>query len=106
MSDSVKSKIKADLNLSREHNGNDQPIDGDSLAEDDRDQILSLDPGSLDPTTHNGGAAGVDAQPGSHHGEGHSEPNPHRCPHVGGGLGEEPSEVNSLPSSSKKIVEN
>ena len=102
MSDSC--KLKSYLNLSGEHDGNDQPVDGNSLAKDDRDQILSLDPGSLDTTTHNGGAAGVDAQPGSHHGEGHSKPNPHRCPHVGGGLCEEPSKVNSLPSSSKKIV--
>ena len=104
MSDSC--KLKSDLNLSGEHDGNDQPVDGNSLAKDDRDQILSLDPGSLDPTAHDGGAAGVNAQPSPHHGEGHSKPHPHRCPHVGRGLGEEPSEVNSLPSSSKKIVEN
>ena len=33
--------------LSRKDDGDDEAIDGDGLAEDDRDQVLRLDPGAL-----------------------------------------------------------
>ena len=41
------------LNLSREDDGNDEPIDGNCLAEDDGDQVLGFDPWSLHTPTNN-----------------------------------------------------
>ena len=41
------------LDLTREHDGDDETVDGDSLAEDDRDQVLGLDPRGLDATANN-----------------------------------------------------
>ena len=41
------------LDLAGEHDGDDEAVDGDSLAEDDRDQVLGLDPRSLDATANN-----------------------------------------------------
>lgn len=44
------------LELSSKHNSNNQSIDGHSLAEDDRDQVLGFDPGCLDTATDDGHA--------------------------------------------------
>ena len=41
------------LNLSRQDDGNDEPIDGNCLAEDDRDQVLGLDPWGLHTSADN-----------------------------------------------------
>jgi len=53
--------------LAGHDNRDDEPIDGDSLAEDHRDQVLGLDAGGLHSAPHDGGAGGIDPQPGSYH---------------------------------------
>ena len=93
------------LNLSGQNNSNDESIDGDSFAENDGDQILCLDPGSLDAAAHDGGAGGVDAEGGAHHGEGDGEADPDTGPHVGRGLAQEPAEVQPLSSPGEHIVQ-
>ena len=50
------------LNLSRKDNGNDESIDSHSLAEDDRDEVLGLDPGCLDAAANDAGSSRVDAK--------------------------------------------
>ena len=55
--------------LSRQHNCDDESIDSDGLTEDNRDQVLGFDPGSLNTSTNDGGASGVDPQSRSHHTE-------------------------------------
>ena len=40
------------LNLSRQDDGNDESIDGDCLAENDRDQVLGFNPWSLHTSTN------------------------------------------------------
>ena len=40
------------LNLSRQDNGNDESIDGDCLAENDRDQVLGFNPWGLYTSTN------------------------------------------------------
>merc|ERR1712080_692052 len=59
------------LDLARQDDGDDESIDGDCLAEDDGDEVLGLDPGGLDASADDGGAGGVDAESGAHHGQGH-----------------------------------
>ena len=61
------------LNLSGQDDSNDESIDGDGLAEDDRDQVLCLDPGGLDAAAHDAGAGGVDSKGGAHHGQRHGQ---------------------------------
>ena len=41
------------LDLAGEHDGDYEAVDGDSLAEDDGDQVLGLDPRGLDATANN-----------------------------------------------------
>ena len=59
--------------MSRQNDSNDESIDGDSLAEDDGDQVLGLDPGRLDAAAYDGGSGGVDTEGGAHHGQGHGQ---------------------------------
>ena len=92
------------LNLSSENNGDDEPVDGDSLTEDDTDEVLSLDPGSLDSPSDDADPSGVDAQGGPNHGEGDTETHSYQGPHVGRGLGEEPANVYPLPPACQEVV--
>ena len=41
------------LNLSRQDDGNDEPVDGNCLTEDDRDQVLGFDPWGLHASADN-----------------------------------------------------
>ena len=96
---------KSYLYLSGEDDSNDKTVDGDSLTEDDRDQVLSFDPWSLDAAAHNGGPGGVDPQGGPHNREADGEADTDAGPHIGRGLAEEPTEVDPLPSPSEDVVE-
>lgn len=49
------------LELSGEHDGHDDAVDGDDLAEDDGDQVLGPDSWRLDTSTENGGTGDEDA---------------------------------------------
>ncbi len=69
--------------MSGQHDGDDETIDGDGLAEDDGNQVLGLDPGSLNTSTHDRGASGVDAQSGTHDTEGDGQTDAKGGPHVG-----------------------
>src|SRR6266496_492643 len=57
---------KSYLDLSGEHDGDDEPVDGDGLAEDDRDEVLGLDPGRLHAAPDDADPGGVDAEGGPH----------------------------------------
>ena len=81
------------LQLSSHNNSNNQSIDGHSLAEDDRDQILGLNPGSLDTTADDRDTGGVDAESSADNGKGHGKANSDGGPHVGAGLHQEPSKT-------------
>ena len=61
------------FNLSREDDSNNESIDCDSLAEDDRDQVLGLDPWGFDTSAYDGSSGGVDSHSGSDHTEIESE---------------------------------
>ena len=61
------------LDLSREDDSDDESIDCDSLAENDWDQVLGLDPGGLDSSAYDGSSSCVDSKGGSDHTEIESE---------------------------------
>lgn len=49
------------LQNTSQDDGNDEPVDGNSLTEDDRDQILGLDARGTDTTANNAHTSSVDA---------------------------------------------
>ncbi len=79
------------LQLSSHNNSNNQSINGHSLAKDDRNQILGLDPGSLDTTANNRDTGGVNAEGGADNGERHGKTDADGGPHIGASLHQEPS---------------
>ena len=87
--------------MSRQNDSDDESVDSNGLAEDDRNQVLGLDPGSLNTSTHDGGASGVDAQSGAHDTEGDGQTDAKGGPHVGGGLRQVPSYADTLTASSQ-----
>ena len=92
--------------LSGEHDGDNETVDCNSLAEDDGDEVLRLDPGRLDAAADDRTASGVDTEGCAHDGERHGQPDAKRCPHVWRGLREEPAEINSLSSARELKVMN
>ena len=90
--------------LSGEHDGDDEPVDGDCLAEDDGDEVLRLDPGRLDAAAEDGAARGVDAEGGADDGERDGKPDAERRPHVRRRLGEEPAKVDAFPPTGELKV--
>ena len=91
--------------MSGEHNSNNKTINSHGLAENDRNQVLGLDPRSFDTTTNDRGTSGVDAQSGTNHGQGDCEAHAQGCPHVGRGLSEEPSNAQSFTTTGQHIVQ-
>ena len=59
--------------MSRQNDSNDESIDGDSLAEDDGDQVLGLNPRRLDAAANDGGSGGEDTEGGTHNRQGHGQ---------------------------------
>ncbi len=92
--------IQGTYQLARQYNSNDETIDSDGLTEDDRDQVLGLDPGSFDSSTHDRSASGVDPQSCSHDTERDSKADAQGCPHVWGGLRQVPSDADTLSTTS------
>mmetsp|Transcript_137259 Transcript_137259/g.347732 ORF Transcript_137259/g.347732 Transcript_137259/m.347732 type:complete len:276 (-) Transcript_137259:17-844(-) len=82
-------KIRSDLedqgalDLIRHDDRHDDAVDGNSLAEDDADQILGTDAGGLDTTANDAGAREEDAPSSADHGDTESESDAHVRPHVG-----------------------
>ena len=91
--------------MSGEHNSNNKTINSHGLAENDRNQVLGLDPRSFDTTANDRGTSGVDAQSGADHGQGDCEAHAQGCPHVGRGLSEEPSNAQSFTTTGQHIVQ-
>ena len=91
--------------MPRENNGNDESVDGHRLTEDDGNQILGLDPGSLDSPAHDGGAGGVDPKSRPNNRETDGETDTNTGPHVGRGLAQKPAEVQPLSSPGEHIVQ-
>lgn len=79
------------LDLTRQDDGNDQSVDGDSLAENDWNQIFRLDSWSFDTAANDGGSSCVNAKSGSNDRQGNCECNSQRSPHVRRGLRQEPA---------------
>ena len=92
--------------MSREDDRNDEAVDSDGLAEDDRDQVLGLDPGGLDSTADDGHAGRVDAEGSAHDAQRDGEADAKRGPHVGRRLGEVPADADAFAAASQNIVEN
>lgn len=63
------------LKLALEDDGNNDTVDGHGLAENDTDQILRSDPGSLDGSTQQAGASDEDTPGGTGNGEANGETN-------------------------------
>ncbi len=92
--------------LAWQDNGDDETVDCNCLTEDDRDQVLGLDPRSLNTSTNDRGASGVDTQSGSNDTERDGQANPKGCPHIGWGLRQVPTYTNTLSTPSQEIVQN
>lgn len=82
--------------LAGENNGCDQTVDGDSFAENDRNQVLGLDAGSLNTATNDAGASCVNSKGGAHHGQRDGESDAETRPHVRIGGGQEPANTHTL----------
>lgn len=94
------------LQKSWQNNRCNQSVNGDSLTEDNRDEIFCFDSWRFDTSAHDRCAGSVDSQRSSDDWESHGEGNSETGPHIGTCLREEPTDGNSFTLSREDMVEN